>query len=60
MELVFRLHQAVDPGSDVDIDEVECVLANLIYKGKIRGYIAHEKRMLVLSKEQPFPPYSGK
>jgi len=29
-------------------------------QGKIRGYIAHEKRMLVLSKEQPFPPYSGK
>lgn len=26
-------------------------------QGKIRGYIAHEKRVVVLSKEQPFPPY---
>jgi len=32
VELVFRLHQAVDPASDVDIDEVECMLANLIYR----------------------------
>lgn len=32
VELVFKLHQAVDPASDVDIDEVECILANLIYK----------------------------
>ncbi len=55
IELVFRLHQAVDPGSDVDLDEVECILANLIVKGNVRGYIAHEKRILVLSKDNPFP-----
>jgi PCI domain len=40
---------------DVDIDEVECILANLIYRGIIRGYIAHVKRTLVLSKSNPFP-----
>ena len=55
IELVFQLHQAMDPASDVDIDEIECLLANLIYKGNIRGYIAHEKRILVLSKDNPFP-----
>lgn len=32
VELVFRLHQAMDQRSDVDIDEIECILANLIYK----------------------------
>jgi PCI domain len=39
----------------IDIDEVECILANLIYRGIIRGYIAHTKRMLVLSKSNAFP-----
>lgn len=58
VELVFKLHQAVDPASDVDIDEVECILANLIYKvksksqasrdgggvgGEIRGLHAHKR-----------------
>ena len=55
IELVFHLHQGVDPASDVDIDEIECLLANSIYKGNIRGYIAHYKRILVLSKDNPFP-----
>lgn len=40
---------------DMDIDEVECILANLIYRGVIRGYIAHTKKMLVLSKSNAFP-----
>ena len=30
-------------------------LANLIFSGYIKGYIAHEKRVLVLSKAAPFP-----
>lgn len=55
IDLVFQLHQAIDPAADVDIDEIECLLANLIFKGNIRGYIAHEKRILVLSKDNPFP-----
>ena len=37
------------------LDELECTLANLIYSGYIKGYIAHEKRVLVLSKANPFP-----
>lgn len=38
-----------------DLDEVECILANLIFKQYIRGYLSHEKRVLVLSKKDPFP-----
>lgn len=40
---------------DVDIDEVECIIANLIYGGKVKGYISHAKSILVLSKLDPFP-----
>ncbi|KAK3816472.1 MAG: hypothetical protein J3Q66DRAFT_342563 [Benniella sp.] len=42
-------------GVTVDDDEVECMLANMIYKGYIRGYLSHEKRVLVLSQKDPFP-----
>ena len=37
------------------MDEVECILANLIFKGLIKGYISHQKQTLVLSKKDPFP-----
>lgn len=42
-------------GMPIDLDEVECILANLIFKQYIRGYLSHEKRILVLSKKEPFP-----
>jgi hypothetical protein len=42
-------------GQETDIDEVECVLTNLIYQNKIKGYISHEKRFLIVSKTDPFP-----
>jgi nuclear mRNA export protein PCID2/THP1 len=42
-------------GMPIDLDEVECILANLIYRGYIRGYLSHAKRVLVLSKREPFP-----
>lgn len=42
-------------GLDSDLDEIECILSNLIYHGKIKGYISHEKRFLILSKTDPFP-----
>jgi hypothetical protein len=42
-------------GMPIDFDEVECLLANLIYRGYIRGYLSHAKRVLVLSKRDPFP-----
>lgn len=42
-------------GMPIDLDEVECILANLIFRGYVRGYISHSKRVLVLSKRDPFP-----
>ncbi|KAI1241642.1 hypothetical protein IHE44_0005126 [Lamprotornis superbus] len=45
---------------DVDIDEVQCILANLIYLGHIKGYISHQHQKLVVSKQNPFPPLSTK
>lgn len=42
-------------GMPIDLDEVECILANLIFKNYVRGYISHAKRTLVLSKRDPFP-----
>ena len=45
-------------GIPIDLDEVECILANLIYKGYVRGYLSHTKRVLVVSKRDPFPTAS--
>lgn len=39
----------------VDVDEIECIVANLIHKKYIKGYISHSQRMLVLSKKDAFP-----
>ena len=35
--------------------EIECILANLVYKGFVKGYISHSKATLVLSKKCAFP-----
>jgi hypothetical protein len=45
-------------GMPIDLDEIECILANLIYRGYVRGYLSHAKRVLVLSKRDPFPTSS--
>ncbi len=42
-------------GVTMDGEEAECVVSNLIAQGLIKGYISHEKQMVVLSKETPFP-----
>ncbi|CAG9311844.1 unnamed protein product [Blepharisma stoltei] len=44
--------------SEVEIEEVECILANLIFKKWIKGYISAQKKVLVLSKNDPFPKVS--
>eukprot|EP00658_Telonema_sp_P-2_P003850 TRINITY_DN1143_c0_g1_i4.p1 TRINITY_DN1143_c0_g1~~TRINITY_DN1143_c0_g1_i4.p1 ORF type:complete len:403 (-),score=74.93 TRINITY_DN1143_c0_g1_i4:415-1623(-) len=41
---------------DMELDEIECVLANLIHGGSIKGYISHQHRKLVVSKACGFPP----
>jgi hypothetical protein len=44
----------VNGATDMTLEELECILANLIFHNKIKGYIAH-KRCVVLSKQDPFP-----
>lgn len=41
--------------TDIDMDETHCIVANLIYDGKIKGYISHSHNKLVVSKQNPFP-----
>uniref|UniRef100_A0AAV1VKY1 PCI domain-containing protein n=1 Tax=Peronospora matthiolae TaxID=2874970 RepID=A0AAV1VKY1_9STRA len=52
----FQLALHVATGHSMDMDEIECVLTNLIFKGYIKGYMSHTKKILVVSKTQPFPP----
>jgi hypothetical protein len=42
-------------GMEVPLEEAECLLANQIYKGFMKGYISHEKQMVVLSNVNAFP-----
>uniref|UniRef100_A0A7S0JEN6 PCI domain-containing protein n=1 Tax=Calcidiscus leptoporus TaxID=127549 RepID=A0A7S0JEN6_9EUKA len=43
-------------GVEMDSDEIECLLANLVYSGYIKGYISHQHGKLVVSKGNAFPP----
>ena len=40
---------------EVDLDEVECIVANLIFQHQIKGYISHSLHTLVVSKAEAFP-----
>lgn len=43
-------------GLSMPMVETECLLANMIYKGYIKGYISHEKQTVVLAKgDAAFP-----
>ncbi|CAG0892196.1 unnamed protein product [Darwinula stevensoni] len=44
---------------DVDTAETQCLLANQINDGLIRGYISHQHNKLVVSKQNPFPPLAS-
>ncbi|KRX23972.1 PCI domain-containing protein 2 -like protein [Trichinella nelsoni] len=52
----IRTPVAGDEWDTLDLDEIECYLTNLIYDGKVKGYIAHMHQRLVISRDQPFPP----
>ncbi|CAH0725231.1 unnamed protein product, partial [Brenthis ino] len=43
---------------DVDSDETQCIVANLIFLGKIKGYISYQHKKVVVSKQNAFPPLS--
>ncbi|GJE84857.1 COP9 signalosome complex subunit 12 [Phanerochaete sordida] len=42
-------------GADVPVEEAECLVANMIFKGLMRGYISHEKQTVVLANTNAFP-----
>lgn len=46
-------------GIEWDLDEIECVIANLIFKGYIKGYLSHQMRVLVVSATKAFPSISS-
>ncbi|KAJ1569847.1 COP9 signalosome (CSN) subunit [Nowakowskiella sp. JEL0078] len=46
-------------GVVVDGDEVECVLAGMIDRGFLKGYLSHEKQFVVLSQKDPFPAFGS-
>lgn len=46
-------------GVELDLDEIECMLANLIANKLARGYISHKHRAAVFSKENAFPNIAG-
>lgn len=41
--------------NQIETEEVECLLASLIYKGLMKGYISRERGMVVLSGSAAFP-----
>lgn len=41
--------------NDITIDETHCIVANLIFEGRIKGYISYQHNKLVVSKQNPFP-----
>lgn len=41
---------------DVDSEETQCIVSNLIYDGKIKGYISYAHKKVVVSKQNAFPP----
>ncbi|ELU38161.1 COP9 signalosome complex subunit 12 [Rhizoctonia solani AG-1 IA] len=45
-------------GQEMEAVEAECMVANMIHKGYIRGYISHEKQTAVLSKTAAFPAFT--
>lgn len=49
-------HSALNiSGMEASPEEAECLVANMIYKGYMKGYISHEKQMVVLSNMNAFP-----
>ena len=46
-------------GDPQDREGTECIVANMIYRGWIKGYISRERGMVVLSAKEGFPKISG-
>ena len=44
--------------SEIDTDHTQCIIANLIHNGMVKGYISHKHQKVVVSKQNPFPMIS--
>jgi len=53
----FRVALQFMGETDMDTDEVHCIIANLIFEGYIKGYISLQHQKLIISKQNPFPPF---
>lgn len=58
LNILLKAVRSVQPDEEVSLEEVHCMLSNLIYEGKIKGYLSIGHQKLVLSKKDPFPPIS--
>ena len=55
LEVLLRCWKFACKLESVEMLHLECVVANLIGMGLVKGYIAHERQFLVLSQNDPFP-----
>eukprot|EP00474_Spongospora_subterranea_P010063 CRZ10521.1 hypothetical protein [Spongospora subterranea] len=54
---VLHFAMSINGRSDIDGSELECITANLIYDKYLKGYIAHQRGIMV-SQTDPFPALS--
>jgi hypothetical protein len=47
-------------GVSTDMEQLECMLSNLIVRGYVKGYISHASKVMVVAKEGAYPPPSEK
>ncbi|KAJ7646844.1 hypothetical protein FB45DRAFT_1099023 [Roridomyces roridus] len=52
---MFHAALLISGMKDIEVEEAECLVANMVYKGFMRGYISHEKQMVVLAANNAFP-----
>ncbi|KAL8883306.1 MAG: hypothetical protein Q9192_007265, partial [Flavoplaca navasiana] len=45
--------------SEMDDDEVECLISGLIYKGLLKGYISRDHGIIVLNRKGEIFPGTG-
>ncbi|KAJ7515666.1 hypothetical protein O6H91_22G022400 [Diphasiastrum complanatum] len=58
MEVIVKALSWLD--INMDVEEVECIMAILIHKNYIKGYFSHKSKVVVLSKQDPFPKLNGR
>ncbi|ESO10814.1 hypothetical protein HELRODRAFT_185280 [Helobdella robusta] len=45
---------------EMDDEEMQCIIANLIYEDRIKGYLSYQHKKLVVSKQNAFPSMPAK